>query len=229
MTNDQPTQGQAKAWGQLFIVAAPSGAGKTSLVKALIEGLSSVQVAVSHTTRPRRPDEIDGVNYHFVSEPRFRAMQAEGAFIESAQVFGNLYGTSREAIEAITSTGHNIILEIDWQGAQQIRSKEPASVHIFILPPSLAALRTRLQGRGQDDPDTINRRMAAALNEISHYREFDYLIINDNFATALADLARIIEGQADDLQLVTQQAQHTKMINSLLNPANPAMGPTAVE
>jgi guanylate kinase len=218
VTDDQSTH------GQLFIVAAPSGAGKTSLVKSLIEGLPSVKVAVSHTTRPRRPDEIDGVNYHFVSEPKFRTMQAEGAFIESAQVFGNLYGTSRQAIETIISSGHNIILEIDWQGAQQIRRQEPASVHIFILPPSLAALRSRLQGRGQDDPDTIDKRMAEALSELSHYREFDYLIINDNYATALADLARVVEGRGEDLRRSSQQSRHAQLIESLLNPARPAMG-----
>jgi guanylate kinase len=204
------------ARGKLFVVAAPSGAGKTSLVKALIESAPNIEVAVSHTTRTRRPDEIDGVAYHFVSPIEFRDMQRQDAFIESAQVFGNLYGTSRQAVERIADRGHNIILEIDWQGAQQIRLRLPESVHIFILPPSLETLRSRLLGRGQDDAQIIDTRMSEAINEISHYEEFQYLIINDNFNSALQDLARIIEGNADDLRLDQQKNRFSDLIARLL-------------
>ena len=202
--------------GQLFVVAAPSGAGKTSLVKALIESTPSIQVAVSHTTRPKRPDEVDGVDYHFVSPETFREMQNQDAFIESAQVFGNLYGTSRQGVESIAACGYNIILEIDWQGAQQIRQRLPDSVHIFILPPSLEALRTRLQGRGQDDPQIIQTRMSEAINEISHYQEFEYLIINDDFTVALQDLSRIVNARAADLLISEQQKRFSDLIAALL-------------
>ncbi len=207
---------KTSARGHLFIVAAPSGAGKTSLVKALIESTPSIEVAVSHTTRPKRPDEVDCVDYHFVTPEIFREMQNQDAFIESAQVFGNLYGTSREAVESIASRGHNIILEIDWQGAQQIRQRLPDSTHIFILPPSLEALRARLQGRGQDDPHIIHTRMNEAINEISHYQEFDYLIINDDFNVALRDLGRIVDGKAADLLLGAQQKRFQDLIAALL-------------
>jgi guanylate kinase len=202
--------------GQLFVVAAPSGAGKTSLVKALIESTPSIQVAVSHTTRPKRPDEVDGVDYHFVSPETFREMQNQDAFIESAQVFGNLYGTSRQGVESIAACGYNIILEIDWQGAQQIRQRLPDSVHIFILPPSLEALRTRLQGRGQDDPHIIQTRMNEAINEISHYQEFEYLLINDDFTVALQDLSRIVNARAADLLISEQQKRFSDLIAALL-------------
>ena len=201
--------------GQLFVVAAPSGAGKTSLVKALISALPSIEVAVSHTTRQRRPDEVDGVNYHFVNSAQFKQLQSADAFVESAQVFNNLYGTSRESIDRISATGRHTILEIDWQGAAQIRQRDPTSVHIFILPPSLQALGQRLLGRGQDDPETIEQRMNEAINEMSHYREFDYLVVNDDFATALADLHRIVRGQGEDLQVEAQYARHSILIDAL--------------
>ena len=201
--------------GQLFVVAAPSGAGKTSLVKALIQAMPNIEVAVSHTTRQRRPDEGDGVNYHFVDTTRFKELQAEDAFIESARVFGNLYGTSYQAIDKIAATGHHTILEIDWQGAVQIRQRDAASVHIFILPPSLQTLGARLLGRGQDDQETIKHRMDEAISEISHYREFDYLVLNDDFDTALADLRRIVLGQGEDLRVEAQYARHQVMIDAL--------------
>ncbi|HHW76125.1 MAG TPA: guanylate kinase [Xanthomonadaceae bacterium] len=178
--------------GTLYIVAAPSGAGKTSLVKSLVETTPEVVVSVSHTTRPPRPGERDGVHYHFVSSATFEAMQAEGAFLEHAQVFGNRYGTSRAVVLAQLAAGLDVILEIDWQGARQVRALLPSSTTIFILPPSREALRQRLAGRGQDSPETIERRMAAALSELSHYAEFDYLVINDRFSAALEALRAIV-------------------------------------
>jgi len=198
------------------VVAAPSGAGKTSLVKALILSMPNVEVAVSHTTRKRRPDEVDGVNYHFVDQARFKQLQTQDAFVESAQVFGNLYGTSRQAIDEIADIGHHTILEIDWQGAAQIRQRDPMSVHIFILPPSLEALRSRLLTRGQDDPETIAKRMNEAINEMSHYREFDYLVVNDQFDEALEDLTHIVQGRGEDLRVQTQYARHQVLIDALL-------------
>ena len=178
--------------GTLYIVAAPSGAGKTSLVKSLIETTSSVVVSISHTTRRPRPGERDGEHYHFVTLAAFEAMIAQGEFLEYAQVFDNYYGTSRAAVQTQREAGLDVILEIDWQGARQVRERMPDSPGIFILPPSREALRERLTGRGQDPVEVIERRMAAALDELSHYAEFDYLVINDDFATALDALRAIL-------------------------------------
>ena len=178
--------------GTLYIVAAPSGAGKTSLVKSLIETTSSVVVSISHTTRLPRPGERDGEHYHFVTPATFEAMIAQGEFLEYAQVFDNYYGTSRAAVQTQREAGLDVILEIDWQGARQVRERMPDSPGIFILPPSREALRERLTGRGQDPVEVIERRMAAALDELSHYAEFDYLVINDDFATALDALRAIL-------------------------------------
>jgi guanylate kinase len=211
----------SKRPGRLFVVAAPSGAGKTSLVKALIDTAADVDVAVSHTTRPRRTDETDGVNYHFVTEKVFRNMQACGDFLESATVFGNLYGTSRAAVDRITATGRHVILEIDWQGARQIRQVMPSATTVFILPPSLDALRARLLARGQDDQATIDKRTAEAIHEISHYAEFDYIVVNDNFQTALNDLARIVHGEGDDLLLATGRDRLAPLLTELLPSSMP--------
>jgi guanylate kinase len=200
----------------LFVVAAPSGAGKTSLVNALLETMPGAGVAVSHTTRPRRPHEVDGVNYHFVTEAVFRKMQSEHAFIESATVFGNLYGTSRAEVDRLTAAGRDVILEIDWQGARQIRKAVPKATTIFILPPALATLRGRLLGRAQDDQDAIAARTAEAINEISHYDEFDFIVVNDEFKQALADLARIIQGNGDDLRLADQRERLAPLLAELL-------------
>ncbi|MCB1921045.1 MAG: guanylate kinase [Candidatus Competibacteraceae bacterium] len=178
--------------GTLYIVAAPSGAGKTSLVKRLVETTPGVAVSVSHTTRPPRPGERDGEHYHFVTPATFEAMIAQGAFLEHAQVFGNRYGTSRDAVHTQRQAGLDVILEIDWQGARQVRERLPDSPGIFILPPSREALRQRLTGRAQDQAEVIERRMAAALDELSHYAEFDYLVINDDFTTALDALRAIL-------------------------------------
>lgn len=178
--------------GTLYIVAAPSGAGKTTLVKRLVETTPGVAVSISHTTRPPRPGERDGEHYHFISLVAFEAMIAENAFLEHAQVFGNHYGTNRAAVQAQLASDQDVILEIDWQGARQIRELMPDSLSIFILPPSREALRQRLAGRGQDSAEVIERRMAAALDDLSHYAEFDYLVINDDFATALNALRAIL-------------------------------------
>lgn len=178
--------------GSLFIVAAPSGAGKTSLVKALVKQDKNIKLSVSHTTRAARPGEVNGQDYWFVSQDEFAQMRDKGAFLESATVFDNSYGTSAETIEAQMKQGFDVILEIDWQGAQQVRRNHADCTSIFILPPSKQALEQRLRGRGQDDDDIIVRRMRDAENEMSHYIEFDYLIVNDDFDTALAELSAVI-------------------------------------
>ena len=181
--------------GTLYIISAPSGAGKTSLVKALLESTPGVAVSISHTTRAPRPGECAGKDYYFVTPEQFAALLAEGAFLEHAQVFGNCYGTSRAAVQQQLEAGQDVILEIDWQGAQQVRTLLPHNVSIFILPPSQAALRQRLAQRGQDSVEVIERRMAASLNDMRHYADFDYLIINDDFASALQELRSILIAQ----------------------------------
>ncbi len=178
--------------GTLFTVSAPSGAGKTSLVNALAGRRDGLRISVSHTTRPRRPGERDGVNYHFVSDAEFEAMASRGAFLERALVFGNHYGSSREWVDRQLAQGHDAILEIDWQGASQVKRLVPACISIFVLPPSRAALRERLQIRGQDDDSVIAARMAQATEEIRHYHEADFLVVNDDFEEALADLDCIV-------------------------------------
>ena len=189
--------------GQLLIVSAPSGAGKTSLIKALMEQDQRVEVSVSHTTRPQRPGEVEGVNYFFVSTETFHEMREAGAFFESAEVFGHFYGTSLTQLEARLSDGADVILEIDWQGAQQVRKLLPDSAWLFILPPSLEALKSRLQARGQDAEDTIDLRMGAARDEMSHWDEADYLIINDQYDVALEALQALVRS----LRLRTGQQQ----------------------
>ena len=189
--------------GQLLIVSAPSGAGKTSLIKALMEQDQRVEVSVSHTTRPQRPGEVEGVNYFFISTETFHEMREAGAFFESAEVFGHFYGTSLTQLEARLSDGADVILEIDWQGAQQVRKLLPDSAWLFILPPSLEALKSRLQARGQDAEDTIDLRMRAARDEMSHWDEADYLIINDQFDVALEALQALVRS----LRLRTGQQQ----------------------
>ena len=201
--------------GILYIVAAPSGAGKTSLVKRLVDTTPGVVVSISHTTRPPRPGEEDGAHYHFVTDPAFEAMRAEGAFLEHARVFGNRYGTSRAAVEARLAAGLDVILEIDWQGARQVRALAPASATVFILPPSRETLRQRLAGRGQDSPETIERRMAAALDELSHYAEFDYLVVNDQFSAALEALRSIVI--ANRQRREAQLTRHRELLTALLS------------
>jgi guanylate kinase len=181
--------------GTLFTVSAPSGAGKTSLVKALVEAEPSLQVSVSHTTRPRRPGEVDGVNYHFCDRSEFQAMLERGDFLEHAEVFGNLYGTSQGFVEEAAGRGPRRGAGNRLAGRAQVKRLLPDSCAIFVLPPSEAALRERLTGRGQDDEATIERRMAAAVSEMSHYVEADFLVINDDFATALEELRAIVRCQ----------------------------------
>ncbi|HET8711907.1 MAG TPA: guanylate kinase, partial [Spongiibacteraceae bacterium] len=177
--------------GNLFTISAPSGAGKTSLVNALLPTLAGVQVSVSHTTRAKRPGEVDGVIYHFVDMNEFLHMLDHGDFLESAEVFGNRYGTSQSWVKKTLAAGIDVILEIDWQGAQQVRRLLPDTVSVFILPPSRSALLQRLNGRGQDSAVVIQQRMNAAIDEMSHYPEADYVIINDDFQTALSELRSI--------------------------------------
>ncbi|MCK0536964.1 guanylate kinase [Alcanivorax quisquiliarum] len=178
--------------GTLYIVSAPSGAGKTSLVAALIENIPNVCISVSHTTRPMRPGEEDGVNYHFIDRDTFLAHVKESRFLEHAEVFGNLYGTSEDWVAEQLAKGLDVILEIDWQGAQQVRRLRPDAVSIFILPPSLPELERRLRGRGQDHDQVIARRLAGAQAEMAHYGEYDYVVVNDTFVHALGDLVAIL-------------------------------------
>ncbi|NLY13094.1 MAG: guanylate kinase [Gammaproteobacteria bacterium] len=200
--------------GTLYIVSAPSGAGKTSLVKALIDSMAQVRVSVSHTTRSMRPGEVDGVNYHFTPREKFIEMLEQGDFLEHAEVFGNLYGTSHSWVKETLAKGYDLILEIDWQGAQQVRKLMPEAKSIFILPPTHQALRQRLYNRGQDAAEVIDLRMQQAITEMSHYVEYDYIIINDLFATALEDLKAIF--RCNQLQLSLQQKRHTQLLCDLL-------------
>ncbi len=203
--------------GNLYILSAPSGAGKSSLIAALLQqdAEKKMMVSVSHTTRQPRPGEAEGVHYFFVSVEEFERLIAQGAFLEYAKVFGgNYYGTSLPAIEKNLAQGIDVFLDIDWQGAQQIRAKMPNVKSIFILPPSLPELERRLIGRGQDSMEVIADRMSKAISEISHYDEYDYVIVNDNFAQALADLKHIL--RAEKLTLTYQQTQNQTLINELL-------------
>ncbi|MDE2089139.1 MAG: guanylate kinase [Gammaproteobacteria bacterium] len=200
--------------GTLYVISAPSGAGKTSLVKALRESLPDLTVSVSHTTRLLRPGERDGVDYHFVDHAAFKAMIEQGAFLEYAQVFDNYYGTSRAGVLERMNGGRDVILEIDWQGARQVRRALPESVGIFILPPARATLEQRLKNRGQDAPEVIARRMRDAVNETSHYREYDYLVVNDDFAAALADLTAIVHARR--LRRAAQAAKLQPLLAELL-------------
>ncbi len=200
--------------GTLYIVSAPSGAGKTSLVKALVDAQPQVRVSVSHTTRAMRPGEVDGVNYHFVSREDFLARLERNEFLEHAEVFGNLYGTSQRWLEDTLAEGFDLILEIDWQGAQQVRRLMPQAKSIFILPPTQEALRQRLNNRGQDSDEIIDKRMREAVSEMSHYVEYDYLVINDDFAHALIDLQSIF--RSNQLIQKTQQQRHASLLGELL-------------
>ena len=201
--------------GQLYVVSAPSGAGKTSLLSALLKQLDQVSVSISHTTRAQRPGEEDGVNYHFVGAAGFQQMVAAGEFLEHAQVFSHYYGTAKSSIEALLQQGQDVILEIDWQGARQIREWRPDLVSIFILPPSQQALQERLQKRGQDKAEVIAQRMAAAIGEMEHFAEYDFLVINDQFERALADLIAIFHSQR--LSRPYQQQKQQSLLQQLLS------------
>lgn len=200
--------------GSLFIVSAPSGAGKTSLVNALVEQCSDVRLSVSHTTRSARAGEVNGKDYFFVNQDEFAQMRDASEFLESATVFDNSYATSSKAVMNQLQSGYDVILEIDWQGAEQVRKNYNDCICIFILPPSKLALEQRLRGRGQDDDETISRRMRDAEAEMSHYIEFDYLVINDDFDIALADLIAIITARRQSI--LVQQRVHENLITELL-------------
>jgi guanylate kinase len=180
--------------GSLFVIAAPSGAGKTSLVKAVRDRDPALRVSVSHTTRKQREKEIPGVDYNFVDVPEFKRLRDLGEFLEHAQVFDNFYGTGRAQVEALRSAGHDVILEIDWQGAQQVRQAQPDCKTVFILPPSRVELETRLRNRKTDSDEVIERRLRDAVADMSHYAEFDYVIVNDDFENAVAQLLAILRG-----------------------------------
>jgi len=199
--------------GSLYIISAPSGAGKTSLVSKLTEKDSRIQVSISSTTRPKRPGEEDGVNYFFLSVDAFKQKVAEKDFLEHAQVFDNYYGTSKSAVESKLAEDKDVILEIDWQGAQQVRKLIPDAISIFILPPSLKELEKRLRGRGTDSEEVIERRMSDAVNEMKHFNEFDYLVINNNFDIALAELHSIF--LATRQTCAKQYDKHSVMITEL--------------
>jgi guanylate kinase len=182
------------ATGHLHVISAPSGAGKTSLVKALLAARANLAVSISHTTRRQRPNEVDGRDYHFIDVARFEQMVAAGAFLEHARVFDNRYGTGRQQLEAQLAAGRDVVLEIDWQGARQVRAALPGCTSIFILPPSRATLEQRLKGRGTDTPEVIARRLADAVADMSHWTEFDYVVVNDRFEQAVAELSAILDG-----------------------------------
>ena len=200
--------------GVLFVVSAPSGAGKTSLLRALIPSDPRLQLSVSHTTRGPRPGEKDGVHYHFVDRPQFEAMVARGAFLEHARVFDNLYGTAEQSVRDLLAADRDVVLEIDWQGARQVRARLPGAVSIFIVPPSVEALRERLSGRGQDSSDVIDRRMRDAGSELSHFGEYDYLVVNDDFEQALVDLRAI--ARAERLRRQRQASALATMLDAML-------------
>ncbi|NQD36475.1 guanylate kinase [Permianibacter sp. IMCC34836] len=201
--------------GKLFIISAASGTGKTTLVTALVKDMPGVIHSISTTTRAKRDGEVHGVHYNFVSVDEFKAMVARHAFYEHAEVHGNFYGTSREWVEARLAEGQDVILEIDWQGAAQMRKLMPACVTVFILPPSIAALESRLRGRGKDSEEVIQRRLAAAKGEIAHAPEYDYLIINDDLNQALTELKAVF--LAERCQTAVQQQRHAQQMKALLS------------
>jgi guanylate kinase len=202
--------------GRLYVVAAPSGAGKTSLVNALMEREPRIQFSVSYTTRKPRPNEIPGRDYHFVSHERFQEMIANDEFLEHAQVFDNCYGTGVRTVQEALSNGEQLLLEIDWQGARQVRSKIPEAVSIFILPPSRAALEQRLKGRSTDSDAVIQRRLRDAAEDLGHWSEFDYVVINDRFDQALKDLQAIVEDRGGPL--AARRPEVVQLAAGLVNP-----------
>jgi guanylate kinase len=205
----------------LFIIAAPSGCGKTTLVDALLKNSEDLYLSVTHTTRKPRVGEVDGVNYHFISKTDFKKMIVNTEFVEHAEVFGNLYGSSREKIQENLNKNIDVILEIDWQGARQVKANMPNAISIFILPPSKKSLLERLKGRGQDDDETIKNRMSDAENQMKHYDEFDYLVINDIFDDALSNLKTIIHHTNENLNkseltLEKQVLRHKYLLKELI-------------
>jgi len=200
--------------GRLIVISAPSGAGKTSLVKALLASDPQLHLSISHTTRKMRPTEQEGREYHFVSVPQFERLSAAGEFLEHARVFDNLYGTSRAFVEEQLHAGHDVLLEIDWQGAQQVRRAMPECVSVFVLPPSRRTLAERLARRATDTEEVIARRLADAAADMSHYKEFDYVVVNDDFARAVEDLRLIVDGRGEALR--ADRAELTPLVRELL-------------
>ena len=194
MSGDPTAVGPGERRARVLVLSAPSGAGKSSLARALVDAEPSIRLSVSHTTRAARPGEIDGVHYHFVGEREFEAMVEAGDFLEHARVFDRHYGTSREAVRSEIAQGHDVVLDIDWQGARQVREVFEDSVSVYLLPPSIGVLRTRLMRRGQDSAETIEHRMRAARSELVHYDEFDHALVNDDFDQALTGLRSILRG-----------------------------------
>ncbi len=209
---DQP--GGSSTRGRLVVISAPSGAGKTSLVKALLDSVSGVRFSVSYTTREARDGEVDGRDYYFVSPDQFEKMVADGEFLEHATVFGNRYGTSRAEVSRLTDAGYDVLLEIDWQGARQVRENRPDCLSIFVLPPSLAELEKRLRGRSTDSEDTILRRLGEAKDEMTHWSEFDYAVVNDRFSEATEDLKAILRGEGEGLR--TDQPDRRRRIERVM-------------
>ena len=201
--------------GHLFVISAPSGAGKTSLVKALLKERAELVVSVSHTTRTARKQEVDGREYHFVDKAEFERLVARGAFLEHARVFDNYYGTGREQVSERRAAGRSVLLEIDWQGARQVRKSVPDCVSIFVLPPSRAVLETRLRERGTDSDEVIARRLADAASDMSHCLEFDYAVVNDRFEQAVQDLLSIIDGEGAALS--TKRPEISALLPSLVS------------
>lgn len=204
----------SKSKGCLYVVSAPSGAGKTSLIAALLQEMHELEVSVSHTTRAMRPGEQNGVNYHFVDKQAFQDLVKQGAFFEHAEVFGNFYGTSRLVVQERLQAGADVILEIDWQGAEQVRKQMPEAIGVFILPPSLLALNKRLNARGQDSAEVIEARMQQAISEMSHWQEYDYLLVNDDFSQTLGELKAIFV--ANRLELARQKEKNADLLVELL-------------
>ena len=200
--------------GKLIVISAPSGAGKTTLVKALCDADPNLMVSISHTTRPRRDGEKDGISYHFTDVESFKEMVDSDQFLEHAKVFDHDYGTAKNTVNSLLSDGYDVILEIDWQGAAHIRQIMPECISIFILPPSYQALETRLTGRGEDDSTTIQRRMRDAIDELSHYDEYEYLVINDDFEMALSELQRILVALRENREI--QQEDLSQFVADLM-------------
>jgi guanylate kinase len=214
--NQIPVPPSSSRRGKLFVIAAPSGAGKTSLVKALLQRMPELHVSISHTTRNMRPTEAPGREYYFVSVPEFETLVKRGEFLEHARVFDNYYGTGRQPVEAQLAKGQDVVLEIDWQGAQQVRKALPECKTIFILPPSRRSLEDRLRKRATDSNEVIERRLRDAVGDMTHWREFDYVVVNDDFEHAVGDLMRIVSGRGEDLRAGRPQLQ--PLLEELLAP-----------
>ncbi len=206
---------KSKLIGTLYIVSAPSGTGKTSLVNALVRDTNHLKLSISHTTRKPRSKEIDGYNYHFINVDKFKQMDLAGVFMESANVFGNFYGTSQDAVQKMLDEGHDVVLEIDWQGAEQVKSRFPQAISIFILPPSIQALQDRLENRAQDSAEVIQKRMTKAIAELKHFHKADFLVVNDDFEEALKSMKAIIK--SNRMTTAKQKVLNHRLINKLIS------------